>query len=165
MGYSKYAELVFGWKLAGMPTNSKGEKLSPYEDEFMPYVEGHKGIEETIIYDQMCGDYVVFGKLLGHVYDCGDFETRILVSNGSTTRYVLPHEIKLILRPLSSMTEDELKECDIDLGQILLAQFPKDGGLKFFSPNQFIWLLNKSFDLFGLIESGLALDATKIEKV
>ena len=75
MGYSKYAELVLGWKLAGMPTNYKGERLSPYEDEFMPYVEGHKGIEETIIYDQMCGDYVVFGKLLGHVYDCGDFET------------------------------------------------------------------------------------------
>jgi hypothetical protein len=66
-------------------------------------------------------------------------------------------ETKLILRPLSSMTEEELNECNIDLGQILLAQFPKDAGLKFFTANQFAYLLSKGFDIFNLHESGECL--------
>jgi len=66
-------------------------------------------------------------------------------------------ELKLILRPLSSITIEEAKEVNIEMGQILLAQIPKDAGLKFFTANQFQWFLSKGFDLFGLIEEGLAI--------
>lgn len=73
-------------------------------------------------------------------------------------------EIKLILRPLSSMTEVEQNEIGLYGG----------GGNKFcdwkgtpvngFSPDTFRLLLSKSFDLFGLIESGLAIDATTLKQ-
>lgn len=35
--------------------------------------------------------------------------------------------------------------------------------LKADSGETFRWMLSKGFDLFGLIDSGLALDATKLE--
>lgn len=61
----------------------------------------------------------------------------------------LRDDSKLILRPLSSMTEEEEKHMisTQDIGET------------------FRWMLSKGFDLFDLIDSGLALDATKIEKV
>jgi len=43
---------------------------------------------------------------------------------------------------------------------MLLAQFLKEAGLKFFTAHQFVWFLSKGFDLFGLIDKGLAIDAT-----
>lgn len=82
-------------------------------------------------------------------------------SSNAHTFFIEEDEIKLLLRPLSSMTADELKECNIEMGQILLAQFPKDGGLKFFAPKQFQHLLSKGFDLFSLIPEGKAIDSTK----
>jgi len=55
-----------------------------------------------------------------------------------------------ILRPLSDMTEEE----KIESGKLY----------KHLSPNyeQFRWLLSKSFDLFGLIDAGLAIDKIKV---
>lgn len=74
MGYTIYANLVFGWKLTDLPKDSDGDEIDPFEDKFLPYVEGHDGVKETIIYDQMCDEYMMFGILLGEVSDCGDFE-------------------------------------------------------------------------------------------
>lgn len=60
---------------------------------------------------------------------------------------------KLILRPLSSMTEEESLE---------LEKYPMayDTMQRWWSSEQFVWLLSKGFDLFGLIEAGLAIDKT-----
>jgi hypothetical protein len=64
--------------------------------------------------------------------------------------------IKPILRPLSDMTEEEREQLnDIELGEsswptVAIALAPC-----------FKYLLSKHFDLFGLIESGLAIDKTK----
>lgn len=66
---------------------------------------------------------------------------------------------KLLLRPLSDMTEGEKDEYYKHRGfgwiYNLEKQMSKDAaGTRF--------LLSKSFDIFGLIESGLAIDKTKI---
>lgn len=76
--------------------------------------------------------------------------------------------IKPILRPLSSMVHEELQECGN-----MIYDFSNDPELNdhkwqdfeiCLAPEQFKWLLSKHFDLFGLIESGLAIDKTKIEQ-
>lgn len=75
--------------------------------------------------------------------------------------------IKLILRPLASMTEEEMKECGN-----MIYDFSNDPGLNKWhwkdfeiglSPEQFHYLLSKGFDIFGLIESGLAIDSTSLK--
>lgn len=72
----------------------------------------------------------------------------------------IPH-----LRPLSSMTENEFIEAGkihiseggsihISIGEL------KRGGIHAMRPETFRHLLSLGFDLFGLIESGLAIDKT-----
>jgi len=70
-----------------------------------------------------------------------------------------------LLRPLSSMTEEEMQECGN-----MEYNFSNDPELNtwdykafetLLSPEQFAWLLKRRFDLFNLIESGLAIDKTK----
>lgn len=71
-------------------------------------------------------------------------------------------DIKPILRPLSDMTEDEKQEYD------------RLSGVVYYLSNKFHdqvatdahitqWLLSKRFDLFRLIDEGLALDATLLK--
>jgi hypothetical protein len=94
-------------------------------------------------------------------------------------KYFYP-DIKLILRPLSDMTEEEmLSYARITRPEAEKIAF-KDGGissyynpgdttfykwakhrLDVFTPEETLWLLSKHFDILGLIESGLALDKTK----
>lgn len=70
-------------------------------------------------------------------------------------------EIKLLLRPLSSMTEEESKTY-----RELHDKLFEDGCLNGEAWAQLtVHLLSKGFDLFGLIEKGDALDATKVEKL
>jgi hypothetical protein len=77
-------------------------------------------------------------------------------------------DIKPILRPLSDMTEGEMEECGN-----MIYDFSNDEALakwewKYFETGldaeQFNWLLSKHFDLFGLIEAGLAIDKTTLNK-
>ena len=71
--------------------------------------------------------------------------------------------VKLILRHLSDMTEEEAKEIgwwDEFENRIIYA---KDFNQKWmFSSDQMIGLLSRGFDLFGLIEAGLAIDSTTL---
>lgn len=76
-----------------------------------------------------------------------------------------PYESKPALRPLSDMTDVELNKC----GNMIcdFSKYPRlskhewsdfyDG---FLHPLQFHYLISHHFDLFGLIESGEAIDAT-----
>jgi len=59
--------------------------------------------------------------------------------------------IKPILRRLISLTEDE--RADLHIGTCF------DFGS--YRPDQFNYLLKKHFDLFGLIDAGLAIDANQ----
>lgn len=76
---------------------------------------------------------------------------------------------KLILRPLSDMTEEEAKDChnlttiqkSID-GKDVIGYYRENE--PFLEPIQFAFLLSKHFDLFGLIDAGLAIDKTTLNK-
>jgi hypothetical protein len=73
-------------------------------------------------------------------------------------------EQKICLRPLSDMTEEEL-EYILDIGEHQSRIYGVEefiAGWKAFGSETFRYLLSKHFDLFGLIESGLAIDKTKI---
>ena len=83
-----------------------------------------------------------------------------------------PHEFKLILRPLSVMTEEEavfIKRVlrdnhGIDTIKTVLQNGWHLGHISANASQMFEitrYLLSKSFDLFRLIEAGLAIDATK----
>ncbi len=99
---------------------------------------------------------------------------------GNFSNQVGIENIKLILRPLNDMTEEEmleygknvdsLKDCDN-------AEFSRAGAIVFSTngfPNghmypddyntaeSFRYLLSKGFDLFNLINDGLAIDKTKV---
>lgn len=87
--------------------------------------------------------------------------------------------LKLLLRPLSSMTEEELKEwigpasvnftehyCKKKLREISSSIYGLFNYIGFYGNyNSIPWLLSKGFDLFGLLDAGLAVDATKKENV
>lgn len=94
-------------------------------------------------------------------------------------------EIKPILRPLSDMTEEELIEQENifkiyepdfevtpDMRKNAWEKIKNDGimAVEFSEDNNplmvfelFRYFLSKHFDLFGLIESGLAIDKTKLK--
>lgn len=56
--------IVYGWKLPYDMKDSKGNKISFWDEKFLPMIEGHKGEEYSIIIDNMCGNYIVIGKVL-----------------------------------------------------------------------------------------------------
>lgn len=78
-------------------------------------------------------------------------------------------EVKPLLRPLSDMTEQERDHIGIELkAGIWNADDIKSWGNssllwtnKHLTPKVFAYLLSRSFDLFGLLESGQAIDKTK----
>lgn len=57
------------------------------------------------------------------------------------------HHCKPLLRPLSDMTEEEIKIYESMQSRLW---------------EQFVWLLKNRFDLFNLISSGQAIDKTKM---
>jgi hypothetical protein len=71
---------------------------------------------------------------------------------------------KPILRPLSSMTEEDIYEYDEiqAKGESVADTDTKFGEILVGSPECFLWLLSKHFDIFGLIDAGLAIDKTKL---
>lgn len=78
-------------------------------------------------------------------------------------------DIKPILRPLSDMTDDEIKYVGEDLKQGTwnapdIRSNPKLAwSIHHMNPVVFVYLINQGFDLFDLIESGQAIDKTKLK--
>lgn len=91
---------------------------------------------------------------------------------------------KPLLRPLSDMSEEEAREFAIAYGlsndikplrvgvegSLLQFEYSEKGDAKFIhwyvqklSAEMFHYLLSRGFDLFGLIEKGLALDAKTVK--
>lgn len=116
-------------------------------------------------------------KLIGvsHTYN----KTEAILSGGSWEKYMMysafySEDITLILRHLSDMTESELKElvnqpdftdhyCKKKLMEISTSIYGLYNFISFYgSHNSIRWLLSKGFDLFQLIDSGLAIDKTKV---
>lgn len=75
-----------------------------------------------------------------------------------------PYDFMPILRPLSDMTEKEQEEYDeiVDFQNKFCSD---ERGLKIeCEAEKTKFLLSKHFDLFGLIEAGLAIDKTTLNK-
>lgn len=71
------------------------------------------------------------------------------------------NQCKLILRPLSSMTEEEEREMIATQDDVKLEGYPEIL-LKADSGKTFLYMLSKGFDLFNLIEQDLAIDSSKL---
>lgn len=124
-----------------------------------------------------------------HLYIGCDVQTRFGITNFNY--YTLDlwsrgayQEIRPILRPLSSITEEEAEKiCFFNYGEnyswyiygnepnphilhLLEGDEKYTDRIKLYIGTPEVWryLLSKSFDLFGLIESGLAIDATTLQK-
>jgi hypothetical protein len=77
--------------------------------------------------------------------------------------YSVVEDVFPILRPLSDMAEEEKKHLlwDNDTQEILAHFKNNDAGM---TRNEFLFLLSKHFDLFGLIDGGLAIDKTSLQQ-
>ncbi len=95
MGIYRQDYILFGWKLSNKITNDKNEVIDFFEDKYLPYIEGHKGIDYYIINDQMCGKYTAFGKriMCSNVNEGWNFET--IVSEGLNSEEVINKYIEL----------------------------------------------------------------------
>lgn len=75
--------------------------------------------------------------------------------------------VKPILRNLSSMTEEETIASELgcyDYRGVIVYYDPMFPHSEQFSPDQFAYLLSKSFDVFNLIEDGVAIDRDSINE-
>ena len=91
---------------------------------------------------------------------------KILYANGCIGKSFQTSSIKLILRPLSDLNDEELK-CLRSERKHLRGVHRNDLrfiiNLNTWSPEDIVFLLSKGFDLFGLIEAGLAIDKTTLK--
>ena len=67
MGVDRTDYIIYGFKMKPSDLKSNGVNIS--DEKFLPYIEGHQGVKEIIVYDYMCGEYVVFGKLINQAAD------------------------------------------------------------------------------------------------
>jgi hypothetical protein len=63
---------------------------------------------------------------------------------------------KMLLRPLSSMTDKDEEATGLNAAYEF-AHYT-------FTPSEFLYFLSHGFDLFGLIEAGLAIDVTTLNQ-
>lgn len=88
----------------------------------------------------------------------------ICLLEGKHRRVFSIDEIKLLLRPLSSMTEEEAEEIWYMAEPKHVLTTTRTGNITVqvaLSSERTRWLLSKGFDLFGLIESGDAINSNK----
>lgn len=101
-------------------------------------------------------------KFLYYKFGCDELRYNpVIVDRGDMQFAFKLDEVKPILRKLSDSTEEEKKE----FNELAIR------GLKTFDSNQFVaydanttvYLLSRGFDLFGLIDSGQAIDLSTLE--
>lgn len=121
------------------------------------------------------GCYAMHGDKRIHV--CGINVNSGYIQNIMCQETIPISEIKLILRPLSSMTEEEKEQIaklmspkatkwlvEILVLDAIRVETWGDGMHSIaenYWPDLFLYLLSKHFDLFGLIEKQEAIDSTK----
>lgn len=111
-----------------------------------------------------------------------DINGYCILADESITRHAYFQYCKLILRPLNSMTEEEAKDLAhiytglkityvrITDGQVIFNYLEGDQvhenvlDVEIVNPDSFRYLLSKGFDLFGLIDAGLAIEISSNQK-
>lgn len=77
---------------------------------------------------------------------------------GHGLQWVNAEYVELILRPLSSMTEEEMLEnTEVDIPNL-------QSSYEMLTPKAFLWLLSKGFDIFGLHDSQECLYEADLKK-
>lgn len=98
-------------------------------------------------------------EVLNEIF-CGDDGEFRCNNSGMLIKYVKPY-----LFPISSMTEEQIVEFDkiaeLDI-EYSITQIKNDVLIWTSGLNRFNWLLKNHFDVYGLIEKGLAIDATNL---
>ena len=103
----------------------------------------------------------LIGTLVGYDTKNKGTCTFIYYDKGVSTTCITPTSIKPILRPISDMTQEESKIYH-SLNKLYPASPVHHIMVEHATFETFAWLLKKQFDLFELIESGQAIDKTKL---
>jgi hypothetical protein len=70
MGVDRSDYLIYGYKMPPDYLESKGIEL--FEDrKYLPFIEGWKDEDYSIVHDQMCGKYCVFGYSVAYANSNG----------------------------------------------------------------------------------------------
>lgn len=127
------------------------------EKKIDDYIHFYRGCECEFEYNGRRRKGIIIG--FHHLYG-----VQLFVPSAVMAPYtaVDPKLIKLILRPLSSITQAERDEYK-ELGSGYAwddhdERYCKSCYLDIGEPHIWVWLLSKAFDLFGLIEAGLAIE-------
>jgi hypothetical protein len=67
MGVNRTDYIIFGFKVS--PKEIETRNIDLWTGKYLPYLEGQKDILYIIINDGMCGEYLVFGKLINQAVD------------------------------------------------------------------------------------------------
>lgn len=146
--------------------------------EIKDYLHLYLGCEVAVI-DKMAAEYnceeIIYTDKLKGVTESEVKPGEMIAIIGDVFQEEYIDRIKPILRPLSDMSDDECWYSQNAFGHFVKGTSEpyiqnrlhciKDSYTDFRNilPHQFAWLLKQGFDLFGLIESGLAIDKTKIK--
>ena len=118
--------------------------------------------DRELLFKDLCVRLPYYPKAeitFGRIKEIKTFESKYLFSPPYTSRKPKAYEVKLFLRPMSSMTEEERKErlSFFQVVELNSGLTPLLSALKSF---EYIdWLNAHHFDYHGLIEKGLALEA------
>ena len=63
MGIDRTDYVVYGWKFPEKLRDAEGREVDLWADRFLPYIEGHQGVEYVIVRGD---NYVVFGFVVAH---------------------------------------------------------------------------------------------------
>ena len=130
------------------------------EKKIEDYLHLYLGSEATVC----AGDIDIDGIGLLVKIDTNYGQKTAIVEKGKFCSEVGVEFIKPILRPLSDITKKEKKEMVDTQEKLVIHGYDKPVNLLVDSGETFRYLLSKGFDLFGLIEAGLAIDKTKLDK-
>lgn len=128
--------------------------------------------DKNLLFKDLCGrlpynlrleSKQLYGGILSNITKTGDLNARITITCGGAlhaNNIVFPlssiKEHLPYLRPMSSMTKEEENMLDSMCNGVEMVS--RLSGLKMFD-KAFDWLYSKHFDIHGLIEKGLALEA------
>lgn len=133
------------------------------------YLHLYLGCQVIGTYNDASGSKGYLTGVTNGGYDC---EIQFILEDGINVeeepQYNEVKDVKPILRPLSDMTEDEVEFIGIELkAGTMNAEFIRTSKycwtLVHTEPEVFRFLLSNHFDLFGLIDAGLAIDKTTLK--
>lgn len=62
MGVERTDYIIYGFKMNPKEVEVFGVDI--WDNKFLPYIEGHQGVQDILVNDAMNGEYLVFGKLI-----------------------------------------------------------------------------------------------------